>query len=86
MRHRAVSIEFNLIENFVLFVFFVIFVAIKIKKPGSDLLSHLRKGNTISTGELDFRVRNGNGYGLSVMATEQCDYNRFLKFVNPFLL
>ena len=41
---------------------------LKIKKAGSYLLS--RDGpSIIGAGELDFRVRNGNGYFLSAMAT-----------------
>ena len=37
------------------------------KKPGSHLLSR-REGTIIGAGELDFRVRDGNGYCLSAMA------------------
>ena len=40
----------------------------KIKKPGSYLLSHLIS-SIIGVRELDFRVRYGNGYYLSTMAT-----------------
>ena len=40
------------------------------KKPGSHLLSR-RKGTIIGAGELDFRVRDGNGYCLSAMAAGQ---------------
>ena len=38
------------------------------KKSGSYLLSH-HKGSIIGVRELDFRVRYGNGYCLSTMAT-----------------
>ncbi len=38
------------------------------KKPGSYLLSHLIS-SIIGVRELDFRVRDGNGYYLSTMAT-----------------
>ena len=38
------------------------------KKPGGCLLSR-RKGSIIGVRELDFRVRYGNGYFLSTMAT-----------------
>ena len=41
----------------------------KIKKPGSNLLSRL--SSIIGVRELDFRVRDGNGYNLSTMATRQ---------------
>ena len=37
------------------------------KKPGSNLLS--RVSSIIGVRELDFRVRDGNGYDLSTMAT-----------------
>ena len=40
------------------------------KKPGSILLSHLIS-SIIGVRELDFRVRDGNGYDLSTMATGQ---------------
>ena len=40
------------------------------KKPGSHLLSRL-EGTIIGAGELDFRVRDGNGYCLSAMAAGQ---------------
>ena len=40
----------------------------EIKKPGSYLLSHLIS-SIIGVRELDFRVRDGNGYCLSTMAT-----------------
>ena len=40
------------------------------KKPGDDLLSH-HEGSTIGVGELNFRVRNGNGCGLSTIITGQ---------------
>ena len=40
------------------------------KKPGSHLLSR-REGTIIGAGELDFRVRDGNGYCLSAMAAGQ---------------
>ena len=40
---------------------------VKKKKPGSHLLSRL-EGTIIGAGELDFRVRDGNGYCLSAMA------------------
>ena len=39
----------------------------KQKKAGSHLLSPVR--SIIGAGELDFRVRNGNGYCLPAMAT-----------------
>ena len=59
-------------------------MVIQIKKARQrPTLSPSIKGNTISTGELDFRVRDGNGYGFSVMATEHGYINRFLLFVNP---
>ena len=38
------------------------------KKPCDYLLSHLIS-SIIGTRELDFRVRDGNGYNLSVMVT-----------------
>ena len=38
------------------------------KKPGDDLLSR-HEGSTIGVGELNFRVRNGNGCGLSTIIT-----------------
>jgi hypothetical protein len=41
------------------------------KKPGNDLLSHPFKGSTIGAGELNFRVRNGNGWNLSAIITRQ---------------
>ena len=40
------------------------------KKPGSCLLSRLIS-SIIGARELDFRVRNGNGYFLPAMATGQ---------------
>ena len=40
------------------------------KKSGSYLLSH-HEGSIIGVRELDFRVRYGNGYFLSTMATRQ---------------
>ena len=40
----------------------------KKKKPGNCLLSRLI-GSIIGAGELDFRVRDGNGYFLSAMVT-----------------
>ena len=40
----------------------------KYKKPGSVLLSHCCS-SIIGAGELDFRVRDGNGYCLSAVAT-----------------
>ena len=40
------------------------------KKPGDDLLSR-HEGSTIGVGELNFRVRNGNGCGLSTIITGQ---------------
>ena len=40
------------------------------KKPGGYLLSRLI-GSIIGARELDFRVRDGNGYCLSAMATGQ---------------
>ena len=40
------------------------------KKPGDDLLSH-HEGSTIGVRELNFRVRNGNGCGLSTIITGQ---------------
>ena len=40
----------------------------KQKKASSYLLSH-HEGSIIGVRELDFRVRNGNGYYLSTMAT-----------------
>ena len=40
------------------------------KKPGSHLLSR-HEGTIIGAGELDFRVRDGNGYCLSAMAAGQ---------------
>ena len=50
------------------------------KKPGSYLLSR-RKGSIIGVRELDFRVRNGNGYYLSTMATGQINKGRKLERV-----
>ena len=47
--------------------FFLIQFKIK-KKAGSYLLSR-NESSIIGAGELDFRVRNGNGYFLSAMAT-----------------
>ena len=44
------------------------------KKPGDDLLSH-HEGSTIGVRELNFRVRNGNGCGLSTIITGQNIYN-----------
>ena len=41
----------------------------KMKKTGSDLLSRGQSLTIIGTEELDFRVRDGNGYSLLVMAT-----------------
>ena len=38
------------------------------EKPGDDLLSH-HEGSTIGVRELNFRVRNGNGWFLSAIAT-----------------
>ena len=43
-------------------------MTVKQKKASSYLLSH-REGSIIDVRELDFRVRNGNGYYLSTMAT-----------------
>ena len=45
-------------------------MGVKKKKPGGYLLSRLI-GSIIGAGELDFRVRDGNGYYLSAMATGQ---------------
>ena len=39
------------------------------EKTGSDLLSRGQSLTIIGTEELDFRVRDGNGYSLLVMAT-----------------
>ena len=50
-------------------------LAIHKKKPGDDLLSH-HKGSTIGVGELNFRVRNGNGCGLSTIVTRQNYLNK----------
>ena len=43
------------------------------KKPGDDLLSH-HEGSTIGVRELNFRVRNGNGCGLSTIITGHIYY------------
>ena len=43
----------------------------KQKKPGSYLLSRPSGGSTIGARGLDFRVRNGNGYGTPAIATGQ---------------
>ena len=52
------------------------------KKPGDDLLSH-HEGSTIGVRELNFRVRNGNGCGLSTIITGQCllHYRKFKGFL-----
>lgn len=41
-------------------------------------------GNTIGTEELDFRVRDGNGYCLFVMTTEHLIYNIIGSFVKGY--
>ena len=43
--------------------------ASKLNKKASSYLLSRRKGSIIGVRELDFRVRNGNGYYLSTMAT-----------------
>ena len=45
----------------------------KIKNPGDDLLSH-RICSTIGAGELNCRVRDGNGCGLSAIVTRKSDF------------
>ena len=46
-----------------------------IKKPGTVLLSHeVALRSIIGAGELNFRVRDGNGCGLSAISTRKGNY------------
>ena len=52
------------------------------KKPGGCLLSR-RKGSIIGVRELDFRVRYGNGYFLSTMATGHISMSSRTRSMRP---